>query len=89
MSEVADSPKTSCYGCVHLRYKGPSRGRSAGRRRSQVAGEAPIPVYPDEQVSPGRYQCAKLGGGERLLDICSADAKPEPLVAGGECKEAR
>lgn len=70
----------ACYGCVHLKYRGPSHHL----RRTKVSGENPIPVYPDEQVSPGRYDCARLG--ER---ITSADAKPEPLVAGGECKEAR
>ena len=75
----------NCYGCVHLKYRGPTHSADKpGGNRTKVAGESPIRVYPDEQVSPGRYECGKFSEV-----IVAGDKTPEPLVAGGQCKETR
>jgi hypothetical protein len=69
-----------CYGCVHLRYSGPSVLET-----SRAMGGTAIPMHrgPDrDQYSPGRYECAKFG-----RKICEGDKTPRELEAG--CKESR
>lgn len=77
---MPQTPASVCYGCVHLTYSGSNEVKS----RTKLTGENPIPLYPQEKLSPGTYRCGKLG--ER---ITSAENTPEPLVAGGACKETR
>lgn len=79
-NSVTPTSFSSCLGCIHLRYTGPHESK----QRTRTAGEPPIPLYPQEQTSPGTYRCGRFG--ERLT---SADKTPEPLVAGGACKERR
>ncbi len=69
----------SCYGCVHLRYKGSSSVRSV----KDMTGGTAIPLREhDAHNGPGRYECAKLG---RV--VCQADERPKELEPG--CKETR
>lgn len=72
--------EVSCYGCIHLRYRGSSSVRGLANSRPV------IPLYRDERVDPGHYDCGKQAKPER---ICRADTEPAPLVPGGVCKERR
>ncbi len=79
MSEVEQ--RSVCYGCVHLRYVGPSSVRSV----KDMMGGTSIPLREhDAHNGPGRYDCARLGS---LRKITRADERPQELETG--CKEAR
>lgn len=73
-------PASVCYGCIHLTYTGSNEAKN----RTKLAGENPIPLYPQEKLSPGTYRCGRFA-----KRITSAENTPEPLVAGGACKEER
>ena len=77
-NKVSTPPAATCYRCVHLRYHG------SASVRNLVNGKTAIPIHADEVLDPGRYECARFG--ER---ITGAEERPEPLVAGGACKEVR
>ena len=78
------SEASSCYGCVHLRYKGP--GSITGVR--DMMGGTSIPLREqDGQNGPGRYLCGKFGNADYPVAICSADEAPKEIAEG--CKEAR
>ena len=73
------SEASSCYGCVHLRYKGP--GSITGVR--DMMGGTSIPLREqDGSLGPGRYLCSKFAE-----TVCVADEAPTEIVEG--CKEAR
>ena len=73
------SEASSCYGCVHLRYRGP--GSITGVR--DMMGGTAIPLREqDGSLGPGRYSCAKLAE-----TVCVADEAPTEIAEG--CKEAR
>ncbi len=79
MPEVSERSGEACYGCVHLRYKGPDSVRSV----KDMMGGTAIPLREqDAHNGPGRYECAKLG-----RRIGQADEAPRELEPG--CKETR
>lgn len=80
MPQTSQSEASVCYGCIHLTYTGSNEAKN----RTKPAGENPIPLRPEEKLSPGNYGCSKFS--ER---ITGAENTPEPLVAGGACKEER
>lgn len=67
----------TCYGCIHLRYRGPSELRD--RANEPTA----IPLNEgDARHEPGHYSCGRYG-----TRIVEAGETPRELETG--CKERR
>ena len=80
MPEVGEK-RASCYGCAHLKYRGPAEVKG----RLDLLGGTAIPLREEDgRNGPGSYSCGKLG-----TRIGTANDAPRPLVAGGACKETR
>ncbi|MDP9440211.1 MAG: hypothetical protein M3P49_15965, partial [Actinomycetota bacterium] len=75
----------SCYGCTHLRYRGP---QSITNVRDMMGGTA-IPLREqDGFLGPGRYECSKLGktimradGDRRGVQGSQVEGKKKTLAA--------